>query len=82
MNRKNIIDYWKKTSILCRFRFWFNQWDSRISVCNFQKPTLTYFRPNKGIAAGNTTITITGKNITFQGTHRYYVAFCNGTTCI
>ncbi|CAG2223448.1 PLXNB [Mytilus edulis] len=42
------------------------------------------FYPNKGILAGNTTITITGQNISFEGPDRYNIEFCdeNNVTCI
>ncbi|CAC5391119.1 PLXNB [Mytilus coruscus] len=35
------------------------------------------FYPMKGILAGNTTITITGQNITFEGADRYNIEFCD-----
>ncbi|XP_052080585.1 plexin-B1-like isoform X2 [Mytilus californianus] len=35
------------------------------------------FHPMKGILAGNTTITITGQNITFEGPDRYTIDFCD-----
>ncbi|VDI43474.1 Hypothetical predicted protein [Mytilus galloprovincialis] len=35
------------------------------------------FYPNKGILAGNTTIIISGQNITFEGPDRYSIEFCD-----
>ncbi|CAG2203340.1 unnamed protein product [Mytilus edulis] len=42
------------------------------------------FYPRKGILAGNTTLTITGQNISFEGPDRYNIKFCdeNSVTCI
>ncbi|XP_063418244.1 plexin-A2-like [Mytilus trossulus] len=42
------------------------------------------FNPRKGILAGNTIITITGKITTFEGPDRYNISFCDkdNITCI
>lgn len=55
------------------------------SALIFQNPVdIQNFYPNKGILAGNTTITITGQNISFEGPDRYNIEFCdeNNVTCI
>ncbi|CAG2205779.1 PLXNA [Mytilus edulis] len=42
----------------------------------------TTFFPRKGITSGNTTITITGQNITFEGPNRYNISLCENDSCI
>ncbi|XP_052080748.1 plexin-B2-like isoform X2 [Mytilus californianus] len=59
---------------------------------NFSDPLITYysfkelmiqeFSPKKGIVAGDTTVTIIGINIGFEGQNRYNISFCDIETCI
>ncbi|XP_071175959.1 plexin-B1-like [Mytilus edulis] len=49
----------------------------------YKIPSIDTFSPEKGILAGNTTITIKGSNICFKGKHRYTISLCDSTkSCI
>ncbi|CAG2187327.1 PLXNB [Mytilus edulis] len=48
----------------------------------FKEPKITYFSPKKGILSGNTTVTIHGQNIGFEGQNRYNISFCDDKVCI
>ncbi|XP_076112674.1 plexin-A2-like isoform X1 [Mytilus galloprovincialis] len=48
----------------------------------YKNPEIYNFFPRKGITSGNTTITITGQNITFEGPNRYNISLCENDSCI
>ncbi|CAC5384283.1 unnamed protein product [Mytilus coruscus] len=49
---------------------------------SFQTPTISKFFPKNGIQSGNTTVTITGHNISYEGQNRYNISFYDNTTRI
>ncbi|VDI66849.1 Hypothetical predicted protein [Mytilus galloprovincialis] len=56
--------------------------DPKISYYSFKEPKLHEVSPMKGIVAGNTTVTIIGSDIGFEGQNRYNISFCNIETCL
>ncbi|CAC5360076.1 PLXNA [Mytilus coruscus] len=46
------------------------------------EPKIIEFSPTKGILSGNTTITIMGLDIGFEGQNRYNISFCDDVFCI
>ncbi|XP_076089869.1 uncharacterized protein LOC143061509 [Mytilus galloprovincialis] len=47
---------------------------------SYKHPTISDFTPKNGIKSGNTTVTIIGQNISFEGQHRYNISFYNERT--
>ncbi|XP_071176446.1 uncharacterized protein [Mytilus edulis] len=48
----------------------------------FKEPEISKFSPKKGILSGNTTVTIMGQDIGFEGQNRYNISFCDDEICI
>ncbi|CAC5360073.1 PLXNA [Mytilus coruscus] len=48
----------------------------------FKEPKIFKFSPKKGILSGNTTVTIKGQDIGFEGQNRYNIFFCDDVFCI
>ncbi|XP_052080668.1 plexin-B1-like isoform X9 [Mytilus californianus] len=48
----------------------------------FKDPEISKFAPKKGILSGGTIVTITGRNISFEGNNRYNIWFYDNTTRI
>ncbi|CAC5383463.1 PLXNA [Mytilus coruscus] len=48
----------------------------------FKDPEISKFAPQKGILSGGTIVTITGRNIAFEGNNRYNISFYDNTNRI
>ncbi|CAG2203346.1 unnamed protein product [Mytilus edulis] len=56
--------------------------DSDNSYFSYKNPTILDFSPTKSFLSGNTTVTIKGPNIGFEGRNRYNISFCDMYNCI
>ncbi|XP_052080277.1 hepatocyte growth factor receptor-like isoform X2 [Mytilus californianus] len=56
--------------------------DSNTKYFTFKVPKILEFLPKKGILSGNTTVTIRGLNIDFEGQSRYNISFCDDVFCL
>ncbi|XP_052080598.1 plexin-B1-like [Mytilus californianus] len=56
--------------------------DTNTTYFSYQNSTILEFSPTKSFISGNTTVTIKGPNIGFEGQNRYNISFCDMYNCI
>ncbi|CAC5406190.1 PLXND [Mytilus coruscus] len=56
--------------------------DTNTTYFSYKNSAILEFSPTKSFISGNTTVTIKGPNIGFEGQNRYNISFCDMYNCI